>query len=335
MSICLCGMTADKMLELLAKNKTELETVTGARLSEFSANIDDARDVLGDYLGGVDLPIELLVGSKKMRRASDRVVTHYCSKSLPDGAIKRIDEGLYVISPELCLLEQATELHLVNLCMMLGRFMATATPDRNAEDTGGVRKRAPLTSVDRVYEFLANAKQMRGVASLREALRWTAPGAASPQETNLQLALTLPPKYGGFGLRMPEMNYKVPLEGIARELYPEHESIRIDLAWSEWGIGLEYQGEEHGAQLGEDYARYLAADASQFRLWYVAKRQLESPVEMDYLAQLVAGKIRKRINEQSWPTREHTRWLLSVLRGDVLPRPGVRFDLRGKSGRAA
>lgn len=330
MSICLCYSTADKVLEQLAKEKHELEPVSGSKLFEFTANSDEAREVLGKYLDGRELPVELLVGKKNERRANKTVVTHFYSGNLPDGAILRIDESLYIVSPEYCLLEHALELNLVNLCMMLGRYLATKTPDKDDMGKAYLRDREPLTSQEDLYAFIAAMKGHHGVAALRAALRWTAEGAASPQETNLQLALTLPSSYGGFGLRMPQMNYEVELEGKALALYSDHESIRIDLAWPESGMGLEYQGREHGETLGEDYARCLAAHDRHYELWYVAKEQLSDPVQMDYIARLVARRTGKSINEDTWPTQSEVSWLLSVLGGQTIPALGTCFSWRNR-----
>ena len=105
-------------------------------------------------------------------------------------------------------------------------------------------------------------------------MTYTCDMAASAPETSLQLALSLPPELHGMGLVQPTMNYEVELSTAARRLY-SREPIRIDLCWRRAKFGLEYQGEDHGAQLGDDYARWFAAREMQYELWFVAKEQLE------------------------------------------------------------
>lgn len=325
MAVCLSGRSAELALEAFAREGVELEPVSASCLGKFSANIDDVRDILGG-LHIDDPPLHLLVGKPVDRRSSSAIAASTTSINLPDGAIKRADEGLYVVSPEFCLLQRATEAHLVNVCQTLGRFMATkvraSVADRSLVD------RSPLTSVQRVNDFLSSVGNVRGSRALREALRWTAPAAASAQEVDMQLQYSLPPQYGGYDLGLPKMNDEVTLEGVAKSLLPGHKHIYIDLSWPELKIGCEYQGEQHRDQIDSDCSRELAAEAMGYKLWYIAKTQLYSSVHMGYIALQIARAQGKRTARIKWPSQEQVEWLQSVLQGHTHPKPGFRFVSR-------
>ena len=318
MSICLSHISADHILEALALSQQDLEPISASDPSMFSANTEEALRILSDSELALDTPINLLVGNARALRHSRDVIAHVWMTSLPDGSILKIDEELYVCSAEFCLLQQANELHMINLCQMLGRFLSTKVPIKDIDGSEKFVDRPPLTNEEQILTFLSHIGKAPGAAALRSALRWTAAGAASPQEVNLQLALTLPPTYGGFSLPKPIMNYCVTLSDKSKQLY-DHESIRIDLCWPSIRKGLEYQGKEHGNQLGEDYARYLAAESEGYHLWFVAAEQLASAPQMDFIARTLARKLRKNTKRSVWPKEQDVKRLLDILTGHAIP----------------
>ena len=319
MSICLSHLSADRILEALALEGRELEPASVKDKHTFTANPQEIDALVNDEFALTGEAIDVLVFDSTLARQLPDVNVHVWQAPLPEGALKCIDEGLYISSPEFCLLQQANELHLVKLCQMLGRYLSTKVP--RIQDDGSTKyiDRKPLTSEESLSAFLRAVGSVKGSAALKEAMRWTCPGAASPQEVNLQLVMTLPPCYGGFGLKKPVMNYEVELSPKARELY-DREVIRIDLCWPAVHEGLEYQGKEHGSQLGADYARCLAADLHGYRLWYVAAEQLASPAQLDYLARKLARRLRKNLKFAAWPSLEDVGKLLKILGGGATTR---------------
>lgn len=320
MSICLSHASADRILELFAHKGVEMEPVSSSAITQFGANVEDIQmscdvaEMLGER-------IEVIVGNERAARQSKQVVCHKWTERLPEGALLRVpdSDGVYVSSPAFCLLQQAAELHVVNLCMMLGRYLATGSPAMGKNGVEVLSERQPLVKEEDLYGFIKEASGDKGVRRLKEALRWTCPGAASPQETNLQLILTLPLSYHGFGLALPHMNYEVALDTYARKIYPR-KTCRIDLCWPERRFGLEYQGKEHGGQLEADWSRHYALVSQQYELLYVTSSQLYSAVQIEFIARQVARKTGKRIREGSWPKAEETQYLLDVLAGRAIPK---------------
>ena len=65
-------------------------------------------------------------------------------------------------------------------------------------------------------------------------------GSASACETKLALLLGLPRRVGGYGLGMPELNYKIMLSDGARAA-ARRSFVRCDLCWPDSKIDVEYQ----------------------------------------------------------------------------------------------
>ncbi len=354
MSICLSHSSADLYLEHLAHEGTSLSNVlepaSGAAACSFTANAAEARGLLsGNW--SAHLPLDVLVSDPALRRTSAEVNAHLWTSRLPDGAIKRHQEGLYVVSPEFCLLQQAYELHMVNLCQMLGRYLATASPTTDENGKKVLKPRSPLTSLSRLGDFLAQMPRTLGVRRLREAMRYTLPGAASPQETNLQLAFSLPYTYYGFGFKNLELNHCVQLSGEARSLH-NAEHLYIDLyfgtprarkgqnARTLRAFGLEYQGKNYHQDPSKDASRFLAAHAEGIDLWYVGSEQIGDPEQLDYIAREVARRTGRKVNPQTWPTRKNLKVLLSILNGNIIPQPDahqqkMESKVRKRSARKA
>lgn len=330
MSVCLCNLSADTILEMMAQNGVEPEPAN-PDFATFSADAETATMLLGSFVHELPKPIELLVGRAQDRRHAAEIACHVWRGSVPDGSILRLSEGVYVTSPELTLLQQASSLHQASLCQMLGRYLGTWTP----KDDGqlGQQERMPLTTFERLNGFIAGVGRARGVANLRLAMAYTCEGAASRPETTLQLVMSLPSGLSGLALPQPYMNYRVDLTSLGRRICGK-ESIRIDLCWPDAHFGLEYQGQEHGKTLGDDYARWYAARDAGYELWFIAKEQLESSTQMGHIGREVAKRLGVAVDELLWPSEIELQELLETLLGRRNPKPISAAELRRRMAAA-
>lgn len=324
MSICLCNLTADQVLEQIAQKRIELSPAAPDP-TVFVADLNFAKEELGELMDRLPVPLELLVGDAKARRRSSAMACHVWQGPLPANGFLSLGEGVYISSPEFTLLQQANQLHQANLCKMLGRYLGTWTPDANKP--GGQDTRAPLTSFDALRSMLQSVGEVRGAKNLKLAMAHTCEGAASAPETALQLALCLPPELYGLNITQPIMNYEVQLSTEGCRLYA-HETVRIDLCWPDKKFGLEYQGADHGNCLGEDYARWFAARERGYELWFVAKERLESAAQMLHIGREVAKRIDFPVNEIVWPTEGDLQNLLDTLMGWQHPKPVSATEMR-------
>lgn len=330
MSICLSNLTADHILRKLRTQGTQLNVVSAAAISEFAPDVEVASEIADEFGVTSSEQPEVLVGRQQDRRSNGSLITHLWKEAPPENSFYHLEEGIYLPTPCFCLLQQARELHFINLCQMLGYYLGTEEIKQVTED--GIRSITlpPLVTEEELWLYLKEAKGMKGVAPLRRALQYTCAGAASPQETNLQLMLTLPATCYGYGLKPPIMNYEIPLSPKAQLLY-NRKSCRVDLYWKEADMGLEYQGEEHGKQLGKDYARFFALSVEGKNVLYLAKEQLHDANQMDYVAHRVAAAIGADVDGPWWPEKQHTERLIGILTGKLVPRKGEHRVLRRRN----
>lgn len=325
--ICLTHGTADRLLEALVVSGAELHP-SSLQARDFTPNVGVMREGLNELCGTGENLINVLVGVGKDYRGGPDVTCQRFYGELPPGSVLHVEEGIYVASPCFNLLLEARELHLVNLCCMLGRYLGTFSTVTSDGDGGEIVRRAPLVREDELIRYLSQFRYTAGTEKLREAMRFTCENAASPQEVNLQLALCLPPSCNGFALKKPVMNHPIRLDGNDRR-FCDADHMRIDLYWPEARFGLEYQGEkEHKDRMIPDIARWYAARSKGRELWFVTKEQLGDAVPMDFIAHEVARRTRKKINEQTWPTINEAQLLLDVLRSGKWLNPDERLRTR-------
>lgn len=327
MSICFAGLTADRILRNLRQQReTDLVGTSSQALCRCTSDHQTARKVATEFGIPSTDHIEILVGSSNSRHAAQSHTAHLWTGVPPEGSLLVYEKDVYLPTPCFCLLLQARELGLIQLCQMLGFYMGT---EQITTSSGERITLPPMVTRTELVDYLQTVKGMKGAAPLRKALEFTCEGAASPQETNLQLVLTLPPSYCGFGLKHPTMNGRVKLSPAAMKLY-DHEFCRIDLYWSDYDFGLEYQGDEHGLQLGLDYARFFALSIEGKEVLYVAKEQLSSATQMQYIARCVAERTGSKTDGPWWPTEEDTARLIEVILAKRPTTRDVRRSLRQK-----
>lgn len=161
-------------------------------------------------------PMDVLVASRGKRPQSGRYVGHIGKDPLPTGSFISLDracKGLAIVSPELLFVEMARSHELVDL-IAIGYALCSGY--RLVGENGDVMTREkndkPLTSVERLGDYLDRAGTMRGKTAARQALRHIANGSLSPRESSLAMSLSLPLNLGGYALGIVEMNRSVMVQ---------------------------------------------------------------------------------------------------------------------------
>lgn len=117
----------------------------------------------------------------------------------------------------------ATTLPLDDL-IVIGDFLITGTEPYDGKP--------PLASLEELDQAVRARKGRRGIRNLREALSQVRYGPLSPMETRSRLLIVRA------GLPEPVHNFVV-LDEVGRFV------AMIDLAFVEWKVGVEYQGDGH------------------------------------------------------------------------------------------
>ena len=159
-------------------------------------------------------PLHLLFDSKQSRRMPNGTEPHVnlClpAESMRIVEVLEIQDEEFVVcmaTPEMSFVQVAAEDDLYRT-VMYGMFLCGMfTYETYA--SGKRPQRRPLTTIERLKDYIDGAIGMRGVSSARRALRFIVEHAASPLEAKTAMLLCMPLSKGGFGLPHPKMNCPV------------------------------------------------------------------------------------------------------------------------------
>ncbi len=200
-------------------------------------------------------PLHVLCSKPVKGEPRHGVVHHTRSAALPAGALFRITKSVAVCSPELAFLQCAKQLTLVDLVRLGFELCGTYSLDRASDS--GFFKRQPITTPEKLRAVVGAASRARGVDNAARALPHVLANAASPAETRLAMALSLPNRLGGLGLPAPQLNYRIALPAYDRALL-NRGCFLCDLYWPQARLAVEYDSDAFHAT-----PERLASDSSR------------------------------------------------------------------------
>ena len=259
--------------------------------------------------------IDLIVAYGDQRNLPG-VKTHAKSVPLPDRSFYRLDDNVYVASPELCLMQLAsklTEPQTVKLALeMCGIY---AVDDRAADDSGfydwheeeddeGIVKRPPLTSAAKLKTYANKLFRPNSKARSAHFLRYVVDGSASPRETALYMLLCMPSRFGGYGLAVPELNRRIDLN-LQEQLMVGAHHFDCDLYWHGKHAAVEYDSKKHHTaeeKQQRDAIRRNMLQHKGVQVIVATRMQVNKEGEFDILARQIGHALGKRFRT---PAKEH------------------------------
>ncbi|HZK58312.1 MAG TPA: hypothetical protein VFC59_00375 [Cryobacterium sp.] len=224
-------------------------------------------------LMGLPLPrrseaaLPLHVGVPAPVRAMDaRDVAGHTMRIGPDELMVR--QGLPLTGPARTWLDLAARLSLLEL-VAVGDYL--------------VRWEHPLTTLDELTDVVTRYSRRRGLALARAALPLLRTRSESPRESVLRVIIVLA------GLPEPECNFNI-LDPLGRFL------ARGDLAYPEFKLLLEYQGDHHRtdrAQWRRDIRRVGRVEDHGWQMLQFTDDDLRNPVEL-------VARIERRLRSRGW-----------------------------------
>ncbi len=262
---------------------------------------------------GITSCLSFLVADTSSRVHSNYVTNHVTQNI---GPVMPICRDLYVSSPEEALFQICQEHHTVKPLLYAYELCGTFAICKDEVD-GFVNDIPPLLTPEQIGVYLDQREGNRASVkfrTMRQVMASLAPGAASPAEAKLCLAICAPRKIGGQGLARPKLNAELQVTGEARTL-TRRNTIRPDELWEEPKVILEYLGSHHAeeARMGEDASRDNALAAMGYKVIHVTKRQVKDPDLYRGLMQHLSAELCMR---QTMPTKgmlasqEHLRSIL-------------------------
>lgn len=183
--------------------------------------------------------------------------------------------GLYITSRPRTWLDCARKMDIDEITVVADHLLRIPRPEFEGRS-------APYCTMDDLEEMLDRHWGTPGIRKARLALEQACVGADSAPETRLRLAL----KWAG----MPTAEVNVPTElsaGVVRQ---------SDLAYREWRVAVEYEGEGHSdpEQIVRDIAREEDFSRAGWILVRISKRHMRND------ARSAVAKVRRVLEQRGW-----------------------------------
>lgn len=193
-----------------------------------------------------DGPFDTVVGSRRNRRPSSRIICHAWTGPTPDGLLAGLARDIYLCAPELVFLQMADV--LPKLALLEYAYELCGSYTFVGGRSGGVLYDGvrAITTPERLVAVAALARGTRGLDNARFAAKYVHAGSRSPMETQLAIMLSLPTVHGGFECGHMRMDRRIDLPEAAR-LMASREYLVADIFFERAGVDVEYQGGQHGA----------------------------------------------------------------------------------------
>ncbi|MDR1815429.1 MAG: hypothetical protein LBR00_01945 [Clostridiales Family XIII bacterium] len=212
-----------------------------------------------------------------------------------------------VSSPELLFVEMAHSLGF-HRALLLG-LMLCAHPPGEAHRS--------LTTAEATRDFLQKIPGHHGLAQAKRVAYYLKDGAASAHEAILYMALTLPQRYGGYGLGGADFNHEIAVSAEYRRA-SGRKSFFSDLYWEKEKLAVEYDSRtfhENDEALARDAKKQMALKAMGYHAESVNTAQLYDVNALRVCAEVFAKTLgrRLRITNPRFDARHDA--LLSLLPG--------------------
>lgn len=176
-------------------------------------------------------------------RHLDNLHFHYLSGGYPSNSFLKLNNEIYVASPELTFLQMANSLDFLELVMLGFEYCGTYSINPLSAE-GFIYNIAPLTTKTKLKNFtkrFANRNQkFKGIRKAYDALDVITDNVASPQEAKFIIKLCAPRHLGAYAVKGALSNYEITLSNGATNILGRHK-IRPDLCCPKTKIALEYQ----------------------------------------------------------------------------------------------
>ena len=249
-----------------------------------------------DKIGG---RILALTFDKTQKRYSQHHVVHVWGGEIPSGSFYRLSESVLIASPEFVFLAAACALDRHAL-IALGTELCGRYSFDEREPRGFRTREVPLVTVERLRRYLSDAQHCRGYKRALASLDFIVPNAASPMEAFCAMALSLPPRLGGYGFPKPIMNMEVPLSKRA-QIIARRTKCYADICYPNAYLDIEYLGEyDHidPSKMSLDRARVNGLKEMGFEVIELTNQQTQDIYAFECIVQRAAKLIGKRIRKQ-------------------------------------
>ena len=264
--------------------------------------VDKVREFRSEYPDLTLDCLDVLVREGDQRNIKG-VKNHVFRKPLRDRSLYRLKDDIYVVSPELCLMQLASKLSEQQVTKLALEMCGSYAVDP-LSDNPGMSKRPPLTNVKKLNACAGKLFVSGSRARATHFLRYVVDGSASPRETALLMLLCMPTRFGGYGLAIPELNRRIELS-MSEQLMVGAQYFECDLYWPGERVAVEYDSAQyHTAEERQtrDAIRRNMLQYKGVKVITATRKHVSSASEFDKLARQIGRAIGKRFRI---PEKEH------------------------------
>lgn len=237
-------------------------------------------------------PLSVLASGPQSRRRNDTVVSRSWSFPLYKGSVIDTGEGFFVSSPELCFIQMAASMSLIELIQLGFEFCG-----RYDLADGSLHACQPLTSTALLENVIAKYKGATGINKAERAVKYVIDNSASPMETALAMLLSLPYQLGGYNFEKPSLNRRIDKGGDRRGSTLSDYFV-CDLMWDDARVVLEYDSDMFHAGTDNqtrDSIRRAEIERMGYTVISVTRPQVASDMGIRNLAVLLAKQMGRRL----------------------------------------
>ncbi len=318
MTLCLCQLSALECLREASASSWSLSPLPRWEMLTLIPCASEVKQLELLGCGFLSKPLHLLVLDAADRRKIKGTVCRLYPLDITPCSLLETRGGLLTEGPQLCFLHRASELPLPLLVEM--GFELCGSYRIYPGDPKGFSEGDPLMSRRQLIAFISGAGSAKGMAMAKRAMAFVRDGSRSPMETIVVLLLCLPPRYGGYGLPMPHLNYRVNVFRNARKTSANSYYV-CDAFWPEALLDVEYDSDlvhTGSARISHDAKRRNGLVSMGITVITVTREQVLDCDEMDKVAHAVAQRLgrRLRLGGKEWIRRraELRRQLLDFSR---------------------
>lgn len=255
-----------------------------------SFNSMDAADILNQ--ANLSGQIHLMIPGKNFRPRGTSYVWHVVPEHILLKSYIKISDFLYVASPEFTFLQCASFCTLPQLVLIANAMCGTYVINENLE--GGMEKRNPISTVNKISSYLVGIEKVHGIKKARQAIKYALNNSASPIEGKLAAMLTLPIRLGGYGFELPQLNMAIVLNQKAAE-YLGQQTCFGDIVWKN-KIIIEYDSlfwHLDEKKFIHDKKRSSALQQCGYKVFQITPEQLKNFSSVENLMSLIRKEFSK------------------------------------------
>lgn len=250
---------------------------------------------------------QLLISNHNHRNLSINATAICTSIKYPKNSFRKIDDGIYIPTPELLFFQLSQKLNFPKL-MLAGLELCSCYALATDGNLDFVKDTLPLTNKSKIQSYLKELKALNNnlrhyniatyAASLLED------NSYSPQESRLFIMLCGPRKFGAYGIKNMQFNREIKLSNKAGKIASQN-YIYPDLCNPNSKVAIEYDSNTYhnnDEQNNKDKLRINAMQSDGWRVFIFIKNNTHNRDSMHYMALdiLKANGQDKRIRTQNF-----------------------------------